>query len=121
MTSSVGGCRSAWVDQGSMKPEGSSSGRLRAGIGIALLLGAFAAYQWAPWRGPIILSLSSTHGIDTGDLPAFALLAVAVAVGRRTWVRGAGRHRGGWRVAGPALHPHWCSARCCSRASSTMA
>ena len=56
-------------------------GRLRAWIGVALLLGAACgAYLWGPWHGPIILSLSSTHGIDTGDLPAFALLAVAVAV-----------------------------------------
>jgi hypothetical protein len=57
------------------------SGRLRAWIGVALLLGAAcAAFRWAPWRGHIILSLSSTHGIDTGDLPALALVAVAVAV-----------------------------------------
>ena len=54
--------------------------RLRAWIGLALIIGAFAAFEWAPWHGPVILSLSSSHGIDAGDLPAFALLAVAVAV-----------------------------------------
>ena len=88
----------------SARREGSSSGSLRAWLGIALLLAAFAAYQWAPWRGPIILSLSSTHGIDTGDLPAFALLAVAVAVAGRAGVPealGAPRWLAG-RWAGPA-------------------
>ena len=50
-------------------------------IGVALLLGAACAvFLWEPWHGPIMLSLSSSHGIDTGDLPA--LRARARARGR---------------------------------------
>jgi hypothetical protein len=56
------------------------SRRLRAAIGVALLLGAVAVYLWSPWHGPIILSLSSSHGIDAGDLPALALLGLALAI-----------------------------------------
>ena len=29
---------------------------------------ACAIFLWAPWRGPIVLSLSTAHGIDAGDL-----------------------------------------------------
>jgi hypothetical protein len=31
-------------------------------------------------KGNVLLSLTSTHGVDTGDLPAFALLLVAVGL-----------------------------------------
>jgi hypothetical protein len=31
-------------------------------------------------KGKVLLSLTSTHGVDAGDLPALALLAVAVAL-----------------------------------------
>jgi Concanavalin A-like lectin/glucanases superfamily len=37
---------------------------------------------WEPWHGPIVLSLSPSHGIATGDLLAVPLVALAVAVGR---------------------------------------
>src|SRR5262245_28500637 len=97
MMSSAGACRSVPGDQATMKvrpADGGNAGAgavlrsgsvarlgsVRAWIGVALAFGAFAAFEWGPWRGPIILSLSSTHGIDAGDIPAFALLAVAVAV-----------------------------------------
>ena len=57
------------------------SGRLRAWIAVAILLGAACGvFLWEPWHGPVILSLSSSHGIDTGDLPALALLALALAL-----------------------------------------
>ncbi len=57
------------------------SGRLRAGIGLALLLVAsFGVFLLGRWHGPTILSLSSSHGIDAGDLPALALLALAIAI-----------------------------------------
>jgi hypothetical protein len=57
--------------------------RVLAGVAVALLVGAACGVLlWEPWHGPIILSLSSTHGIDTGDLPALILVALAVAVGR---------------------------------------
>ena len=41
-------------------------------------LGAPAPYLSTPWHGPIILSLSGSHGIDAGDLAALPLFAVAV-------------------------------------------
>ena len=47
----------------------------------ALLLGvACAALVWAPWHGAVVLSVSASHGIDVGDLPALALVAVSVAI-----------------------------------------
>ena len=80
------------------------SGRLKAGIGVALLLGAAACvFLWAPWHGPIILSLSSSHGIDAGDLPGLALLALAIAIApaRAQDARAGPRWRAG-RWIGPA-------------------
>jgi hypothetical protein len=37
---------------------------------------------WEPWHGPIVLSLSPSHGIVTGDLVAVPLVALAFAVAR---------------------------------------
>jgi hypothetical protein len=31
-------------------------------------------------KGNVLLTLTSTHGVDTGDLPAFVLLLVAVGL-----------------------------------------
>jgi hypothetical protein len=31
-------------------------------------------------KGTVLLSLTSTHGVDTGDIPALALLLVAVSL-----------------------------------------
>ncbi len=74
-----------------------------AGIGIVLLVGAASALLvWQPRHGPTVLSLSSAHGVDLGDLPALALLALAVA-SAHAWVRGSDaepRRPGRW--AGPA-------------------
>ena len=57
------------------------AGKLRTGSVVALLLAAGCAIVlWEPWHGPIVLSLSTGHGIDTGDLPALPLLALAVAI-----------------------------------------
>ena len=49
------------------------------------------------WHGPVVLALSGGHGIDTGDLLAFPLVVLAIAVARR---RSGQRMPGGW--AGPA-------------------
>jgi hypothetical protein len=59
--------------------------RDRRAIGvIALLLGAAGGIvALAAWHGPIVLTLSAGHGVDTGDLPALPLVALAVAVARR--------------------------------------
>jgi hypothetical protein len=68
--------------------------RLRRAVGVVLLVGAACAVvQWEPWHGPIILTLSTEHGIHMADLLALPLLALAVAVGhaaaqdrpRRAW------------------------------------
>jgi concanavalin A-like lectin/glucanase superfamily protein len=74
----------------------------RAAIGTTLLLGAAVALiAAAPWHGPILLSLSTTHGVDTGDLPALVLIALAIAVARS----GSGRDKAvsGWVGAVPAI------------------
>ena len=58
------------------------TGRLKPAIVVALLLvGACAIFLLEPWHGPVVLSLSRSHGIDAGDLPALPLIALAVAVG----------------------------------------
>jgi hypothetical protein len=80
------------------------SKRPKAASVVALLLvGACAVLLLEPWHGPIVLSLSRRHGIDTGDLPALALLAVAVAVGSvcAPAIRANGRPADPW--AGPAV------------------
>jgi hypothetical protein len=53
--------------------------------GVALLLGAAGAVVASEtWNGPIVLSLSSDHGVDAGDLLVFPLVALAIAIARRT-------------------------------------
>jgi hypothetical protein len=60
------------------------SGRLTAAIGVVALLGAaVGAVVWGPWHGPIVVSLSPSHGIVTGDLVAVPLVVLAIVVGRR--------------------------------------
>jgi len=50
---------------------------------VAFLAGAACAiFLWSPWRGPTVLSLSTAHGIDAGDLPGLALLGLALAAAR---------------------------------------
>lgn len=57
------------------------SARLGAWVAVVLLLGvACALLSHQPWHGPVILSLSSSHGIDAGDIPALALCAVGLAL-----------------------------------------
>jgi hypothetical protein len=57
--------------------------RLRRRLPILVLLGcAGVLLLWGPWHGPVVLSLSGSHGIDTGDLPALLLLALAVGLVR---------------------------------------
>ena len=82
-------------------------GRLGAWIGVALLLGAaLAVFLWEPWHGPVILTLSSSHGIDAGDLPALALLGLALAL-----ATGPGRGQGSG--SGPAWTAgRWAGSAC---------
>jgi hypothetical protein len=58
-------------------------GRARAAIGAAVALAAAGAWVvWEPWHGPIVLNLSSGHGVPAGDLVAVPLVALALAIGR---------------------------------------
>jgi hypothetical protein len=74
---------------------------------VLLLGGVCVVFLWQPWgQGPIILSLSRTHGIDTGDLPALPLFALAVAIGHAQAIggsRGAGWPASRWAVPASAL------------------
>ena len=57
--------------------------RLSAGVGAVLLVAAACwIFLLDPWHGPIVLSLSPSHGIDAGDLPGLALLALGLAAAR---------------------------------------
>ena len=71
--------------------------RLSALTFVVLVLGAACGVvALEAWHGPIVLALSGGHGIDTGDLLAFPLVVLALAVARR---RSEQRMPGGW--AGP--------------------
>ena len=57
------------------------SARLGAWAAAVLLLGtACTLLLHQPWHGPVILSLSSSHGINAGDIPALALFALGLAL-----------------------------------------
>src|SRR5919108_498883 len=76
--------------------------RLSAAISLALTLGAAAGIvALEAWHGPVVLTLSSDHGIDTGDVAAFPLAALAIAIARVRYARPAGP--GGWAVPASAL------------------
>jgi Concanavalin A-like lectin/glucanases superfamily len=58
------------------------TGSFGAGIIVGLLLAAACGVLlWEPWHGAVVMSLSESHGIDAGDLPALSLIALAVAIG----------------------------------------
>ena len=65
-----------------------------AAIVVALLLAACGVVLWQPWHGPVVLTLSRTHGIDAGDLPALPLVALAVAIAMRRRGTPSQRRRG---------------------------
>ena len=55
-----------------------------AAISVVILLGsAVAIVASETWHGPTVMSISAGHGIDTGDLLAFPLVVLAIAVWRR--------------------------------------
>lgn len=57
--------------------------RLVAASGVFVTLGAaVGVVVREPWHGPVILSLSTGHGIDAGDLPVVPLVALAVYIAR---------------------------------------
>ena len=64
---------------------------------LVLLASGYAVLE--PWHGPIVLALSEQHGVTAADLPAVALLALAVAV-RRPSARDAPTERRWWASSG---------------------
>ena len=64
-------------------------------LGAALGIVALEA-----WHGPVVLSVSADHGIDTGDLLAIPLVVVALAVSRS---QVAGRAPGSWSAPTSAI------------------
>jgi hypothetical protein len=58
------------------------SGRESAGVVAVLLVAACGFVVLEPWHGPTVLALSEQHGVDAADLPALALIALALAVSR---------------------------------------
>src|SRR5215210_514021 len=56
--------------------------------GVAVPLAVVGAVVWVQaWHGPTLLTLSATHGLDTGDLVAVPFLLLAIAVARRRPIR----------------------------------
>jgi hypothetical protein len=68
------------------RAKGEHRSAARSGVEVVILVGsACAIFLWEPWHGPVLLSLSTHHGIDAGDLPALPLLALAIIVIRRRY------------------------------------
>jgi hypothetical protein len=80
---------------------------LAAVTGVVVVLGAAVGLVvWEPWHGPVILSLSSGHGITTGNLLAAPLVALAICIGRvRRRTRQAVRCTTSKRLAGRWVGP----------------
>src|SRR5215218_1580389 len=81
--------RSRWFDMPTL-PRGRM---LRGASSVVALLAIVGAVVWIQlWHGPTLLTLSNTHGLDTGDLLAlpFLLLAIAVARVRTDQAQGSG-------------------------------
>ena len=82
-------------------------GQFLAGIGVVVTLSAaVAVVLWEPWHGPVILALSTGHGIDAGNLPAILLVALAVSIGRA----GSLGLRTAGHLSGRALARRWVGA-----------
>jgi Concanavalin A-like lectin/glucanases superfamily len=66
------------------RPPSTRPRRLLAATGIVATLGAAAGVVVGePWSGPVLLSLSTGHGIHAGNLAAIPLVALAFCIGRR--------------------------------------
>ena len=79
----VGSVRTAATVDGMLSRSTRTRGRRRV---LALVLAALAiglvVVEPFP-KGSLLLSLTPTHGIDTGDIPALAMLLVAAALAVR--------------------------------------
>ena len=49
-----------------------------------LVVAALALVDSYPWSGPVLLTLSDTHGVHAADLPVVGLAALSVALLART-------------------------------------
>ena len=77
--------------------------RILVTVSVGLLLGAAVALVVRePWHGPILLSLSTGHGIAAGDLAVVPLVALAVVIARPASPRPRARPRPTGRWIGPA-------------------
>ena len=55
--------------------------RRRRLLAVALAVVAVGLLVLEPFpKGDVLLSLTPTHGLDTGDIPALAILLVAAAI-----------------------------------------
>ena len=72
-------------------------------VGVVFLVAVACGFlAWGPWHGPILLSFTPSHGVDAGDLPTLALLALAVGLAEgQTGRAGVGVRRARWLA--PAL------------------
>jgi hypothetical protein len=60
------------------------SARFLAAVGVVVMLGAAVGLVLRePWHGPVILSLSTGHGIHAGNLAVVPLVALAIVMARR--------------------------------------
>src|SRR5262245_52362951 len=64
------------------------SARFLAAVGVVVMLGAAVGLVVRePWHGPIILSLSTGHGVHAGNLVVIPLLALAIVMIRGALLR----------------------------------
>ena len=54
-------------------------------VGLTVAASVLVVFR-EPWHGPILFTLSTTHGVDTGDLLVLPLVALAL-VAARSWLR----------------------------------
>ncbi len=74
-------------------------------VGVALMGVAVATIVWEPWHGPIVITLSSSHGIDAGNVFAVPLVVASVLVSKAAGGPARGPASfvrvGSWRWSGP--------------------
>jgi hypothetical protein len=57
-------------------PVGSRPGRVALAVVLVVMAAAIVVLEPLP-HGPVLLTLTRDHGVDSGDLPAVALLVLA--------------------------------------------
>ena len=76
----VGAAPDAEVPQEQSGPDAGSWLAAVTALGLGILAGAMMVAGHAPWEGPEVLSLSSTHGIHEGDVLALVPVVVGAAL-----------------------------------------